>query len=37
MKIIVRNRRNYNEKYELTLDEFKEKFRNELTTAINSC
>lgn len=36
MKIIVRNRRNYNEKYELTLDEFKEKFRNELTTAINS-
>ena len=36
MKIIVRNRRNYNEKYELTLDEFKAKFRNELTTAINS-
>ena len=36
MKIIVKNRRNNNEKYELTLEEFKAKFRNELTTAINS-
>ena len=34
MKIIVRNRRDYNEKYELTLEEFKVKFRNELATAI---
>ena len=34
MKIIVRNRRDYNERYELTLEEFKAKFRNELATAI---
>ena len=34
MKIIVKNRRNNQEKYELTLEEFKAKFRDELTTAI---
>ena len=35
MKIIVRNRRNFNDMQELTLEEFKIKFRNELTSAIN--
>lgn len=35
-KIIVKNRRNYKECLELTLDEFKAKFKNELQTAINS-
>ena len=35
-KIIVKNRRNYKEGLELTLDEFKAKFKNELQTAINS-
>ncbi len=35
MKIIVRNRRKYEDKQELTLEEFKEKFSNELQAAIN--
>lgn len=35
MKIIVRNRRKYEDKQELTLEEFKEKFYNELQNAIN--
>lgn len=34
MKIIIRNRRKYDEKQELSLDEFKLKFRNELACAI---
>ena len=34
-KIIVRHRNNYNDKQELTLEEFKTKFRNELDSAIN--
>ena len=36
MKIIVRNRRNFNDMQELTLEEFKIKFRNELSSAINT-
>lgn len=36
MKIIVRNRRKFDDKIELTLDEFKIKFRSELQSAINS-
>jgi len=35
-KIIIKNRRNHNETLELTLEEFKVKFRNELRQAINS-
>ena len=35
MKIIVRNKRKFDEKQELTLEEFKIKFRNELQSAIN--
>ena len=35
MKIIVRNIRNFNDMQELTLEEFKIKFSNELTSAIN--
>lgn len=35
-KIIIRHRNNYNDKQELTLEEFKAKFRNELTSAINT-
>ncbi len=35
-KIIIRNRRNHNERLELTLDEFKAKFKNELKLAIES-
>lgn len=35
-KIIIKNRQNNNECLELTLDEFKAKFKNELKTAINS-
>ena len=34
MKIIIRNRRDYNEVEELSLEEFKIKFRNELSSAI---
>ena len=33
-KIIIRNRRNNTDKQELTLDEFKAKFKNELNAAI---
>lgn len=35
MKITVRHRMNHNDKQELTLEEFKTKFRNELSSAIN--
>lgn len=35
MKIIVRNRRKYEDKQDLTFEEFKEKFSNELQKAIN--
>lgn len=35
-KIIIKNRRNHNERLELTLEEFKAKFYAELKTAINS-
>lgn len=35
MEIIIRNKRNYEDKQELTLEEFKVKFRNELQSAIN--
>ena len=35
-KIIIKNRRNHNETLELTLEEFKVKFCNELRQAINS-
>ncbi|MBO6273009.1 hypothetical protein J6O48_09575 [bacterium] len=35
-KIIIIHRNNYNDKQELTLEEFKAKFRNELTSAINT-
>ena len=34
MKIIIRNRRKYDEKQELSLDKFKMKFKNELACAI---
>ena len=33
-KIIIKNRRNNKDKQELTLDEFKNKFKNELNSAI---
>ena len=35
-KILIKNRRNHNECLELTLEEFKAKFENELKTAINT-
>lgn len=35
-KIIVKNRRNNKERLELTLDEFKAQFQNELKKAINA-
>ncbi|MBR6127791.1 hypothetical protein IKQ21_08920 [bacterium] len=35
-KLIIKNRRNNNERLELTLDEFKVKFHNELRQAINT-
>lgn len=35
-KIIIKNRRNHNERLELTLEEFKAKFYAELKAAINS-
>ena len=35
-KIIIKNRRNNNERFELTLEEFKVKFHNELREAIDS-
>ena len=35
-KLIIKNRRNNNETLELTLEEFKVKFRNELRQAINT-
>ena len=35
-KLIIKNRRNNEERLELTLEEFKVKFRNELNAAINS-
>ena len=35
MKIIIRNRRKYDEKQELRLDKFKMKFKNELACAIH--
>lgn len=34
MKIIIRNRRNYEDKQELTISEFKIKFSNELSSAL---
>lgn len=34
LKIIIKNRRNRKERLELTLDEFKTKFKKELTAAI---
>ena len=34
MKIIIRNRRNYEDKQELTISEFKIKFRKELNSAL---
>ena len=34
MKIIIRNRRNYEDKQELTISEFKIKFSKELTSAL---
>ena len=34
MKIIIRNRRNYEDKQELTISEFKIKFRKELSSAL---
>ena len=35
-KLIIKNRRNNEERIELTLEEFKVKFRNELHSAINT-
>ncbi|MBR2526841.1 hypothetical protein IKE67_10310 [bacterium] len=35
-KLIIKNRRNNEERLELTLEEFKVKFRNELRSAINT-
>lgn len=35
MKIIIRNKRKFDDKQELTLEEFKIKFRSELQSAIN--
>ena len=35
-KLMIKNRRNNNETLELTLEEFKVKFRNELRQAINT-
>ena len=35
-KLIIRNRLNREERLEMTLEEFKIKFRNELSSAINS-
>ena len=34
MRIIIRNRRNYEDKQELTISEFKIKFSNELSSAL---
>ncbi len=34
-KIILRHKPNYNDKQELTLEEFNTKYRNELASAIN--
>ena len=34
MKIIIRNRRNYEDKQELTISEFKIKFSKELSSAL---
>lgn len=36
MKIIVRSRQDFNDKLELTLEEFKAKFSKELRSAINT-
>ena len=35
MKIIIRHRMNHNDKQELSLEEFKIKFKNELASAVN--
>ncbi len=36
MKIVLRNRRKFKDKQELTLEEFKNKYRKELDSAIDS-
>ena len=36
MKLIIRKRLKYNEKQELSLEEFKTKFKNKLTSAIQT-